>query len=238
MTAAVSALLPATDRPLLTFCDDATGERTELSAAELGSWAARSAALLRDDCGLGPGSAAGVLLPPHWQTAVVLLGAWSAGVAVEFRPWSTAGLEPPPAEELDAVIVSRKRLDSWLEEVPAARHRFVVGPGVAPEGYRNFLVEAARQPDTAPAYAALRPGDAASPDGTTYAEWSDLAHDIAASLQLRAGDRVLVDASHHEHPVQWLLAPLAAGASIVLCANLERDALDPRIAAEGVTRVL
>jgi uncharacterized protein (TIGR03089 family) len=238
VTAAVSALLPGTDRPLLTYYDDATGERTELTAAELGGWAARAAALLRDDCGLGPGSDAAVLLPPHWQTAVVLLGAWSAGVAVAFRPWSTAGLEPPPPTEPDAVFVSRKRLDSWLEEVPAARHRFVVGPGSPPEGYRDFLTEVARQPDTTPAYASLRPGDAASPDGTTYAEWSDLAHDIAASLQLRPGDRVLIDANHHEQPVQWLLAPLAAGASIVLCANLGRDALDPRIAAEGVTRVL
>lgn len=244
-TTDVSALLPATDRPLLTYYDDATGERTELSAAEVGAWAARSAALLRDGCGLTGGGSAAVLLPPHWQTATVLLGAWSAGVAVEFRPWSTAGLEPPPQDVLDAVFVSRKRLDSWLEEVPAARHRFVLGlePGLTPlgevpQGYRDFAAEVARQPDTAPAYAALRPGDAASTDGTTYAEWSDLAHDIAASLQLRAGDRLLIDAGHHEHPVQWLLAPLAAGASIVLCANLDRDALDPRVAAEGVTRVL
>jgi hypothetical protein len=89
-----------------------------------------------------------------------------------------------------------------------------------------------------PAYAALLPGDAASPDGTTYAQWSDIAHSLAASLGLRAGDRVLVDANEHEQPVQWLLAPLAAGASIVLCANLDRDALAARIAAEGVTRVL
>ena len=244
-TTDVSVLLPGTDRPLLTYYDDATGERTELSAAEVGAWVARSAALLRDGCGLGAGSRAAVLLPPHWQTAMVLLGAWSAGVAVEFRPWSTAGLEGPPTDVPDAVFVSRKRLDSWLEEVPAARHRFVLGlaPGLAPlgevpEGYRDFAAEVVRHPDTAPAYAELGPGDAATTDGTTYSEWSDLAHDIAASLQLRAGDRVLIDASHHEHPVQWLLAPLAAGASIVLCANLERDALDPRIAAEGVTRVL
>ena len=35
----------------------------------------------------------------------------------------------------------------------------------------------------------------------------------------------------------WLLAPLIAKASIVLCANLDRSRLDARIAAEGVTRV-
>jgi uncharacterized protein (TIGR03089 family) len=242
---AVSALLPATDRPLLTYCDDATGERTELSAAELGSWSARAASLLRDGCGLSSGGSAAVLLPPHWQTAVVLLGAWSAGVAVSFRSWATAGLSAPPPERLDAVFVSRKRLDSWLEQVPAARHRFVLGLAAGlqpmaevPEGYRDFAAEVVRHPDSVPAYAALQPGDAASPDGTTYAQWSDIAHSLAASLGLRAGDRVLVDANEHEQPVQWLLAPLAAGASIVLCANLDRDALEARIAAEGVTRVL
>jgi uncharacterized protein (TIGR03089 family) len=244
-TADVSALLPATDRPLLTYYDDATGERTELSAAELGSWSARAAGLLRDGCGLPDGGSAAVLLPPHWQTAVVLLGAWSAGIAVSFRPWATAGLPVPRPDDLDAVFVSRKRLDSWLEEVPDAPHRFVLGlaPGLqplseVPEGYRDFAAEVVRHPDTAPAYAAVRPGDAASPDGTTYAEWSDVAHSLAASLQLRPGDRVLVDAGDHEQPVQWLLAPLAAGTSIVLCANLDRDALDRRIAEEGVTRVL
>jgi uncharacterized protein (TIGR03089 family) len=244
-TAALSVLLPETDRPLLTYYDDATGERTELRAAELGSWSARTAALLHDGCGLQAGGSAAVLLPPHWQTAVVLLGAWSAGVAVSFRSWATAGLPAPPPERLDAVFVSRKRLDSWLEEVPAARHRFVLGlaPGLqplaeVPADYRDFAAEVVRYPDDTPAYAALRPGDAASPDGTTYAQWSDIAHSIAASLQLRPGDRVLVDAADHEQPVQWLLAPLAAGASIVLCANLDREALDARIAAEGVTRVL
>ncbi|GAA3920704.1 hypothetical protein [Actinoplanes auranticolor] len=103
---------------------------------------------------------------------------------------------------------------------------------------RDFAAEVPRSPDSVPAYAALRPGDAASPDGTTYAQWSDIAHSIAAPLQLRPGDRVLVDAAEHEQPVQWLLDPLAAGASIVLCANLDRDALDARMTAEGVTRVL
>jgi uncharacterized protein (TIGR03089 family) len=244
-TADVSALLPATDRPLLTYYDDATGERTELSAAELGGWSARVAGLLHDGCGLTAGGNAAVLLPPHWQTAAVLLGAWSAGIAVSFRPWATAGLPAQPQDRLDAVFISRKRLDSWLEEVPAAPHRFVLGlapgltpPAEVPEGYRDFAAEVVRHPDIAPAYAAVRPGDAASPDGTTYAEWSDVAHDIAAALHLRAGDRVLVDADNHEQPVQWLLAPLAVGASIVLCAHLDRDALDRRIAAEGVTRVL
>lgn len=237
-----------TDRPLLTYCDDATGERTEITAAELGGWAARTAGLLREGCGLDAGARAAVLLPPHWQTAAVLLGAWSIGVEVSFRPWATAGLPPVGLGEnlpLDAVFVSRKRLDSWLESVPEAIHRYVLGlaPGEAgldevPIGWLDYISEARRFSASLPAYGSIRPTAAASPDGTTYREWGGLAHEIADRLDLRAGDRLLVEVAKHEQPVMWLLAPLAAGASVVLCANLDPAALDARIAAEGITRVL
>jgi uncharacterized protein (TIGR03089 family) len=240
--------LPDTGGALLTYCDDATGERTTLTAVELGQWAARTVGLLRGDCGLEAGHRAAVLLPPHWQTAAVLLGAWSMGVTVSYRSWATAGLRSTGLgedEPYDAVFVSRERLDSWLEQVPEAWHRFVHGlaPGAAaldevPAGYRDYIAEARRHPGDLPAEPAVRHTDAASPDGTTYRQWGSLAAEIAASLGLRAGDRLLVDAGTHAEPVTWLLAPLAAGASIVLCANLDPDGLDRRVAAEGATRVL
>jgi uncharacterized protein (TIGR03089 family) len=232
----------------LTYYDDATGERTEFTAATLGGWAARTAGLLRDGCRLTAGDRAAVLLPPHWQTAAVLLGAWSAGIAVSFRPWATAGLAPPEHgahEPLEAVFVSRERLDSWLEVVPQAHHRFVLGLAphgapldAVPAGYRDYLAELNRFPDIPPAYESIRPTDPASPDGTSYAQWAAIAHGIAASRDLREGDRLLVNAAEHEQPVEWLLAPLSAGASVVLCANLDPSTLETRIAAEGVTRVL
>lgn len=78
------------DLPLLTYYDDATGERTELTAHQLGGWAARSAGLLRDDCGLRAGDRVAVLLPPHWRTAAVLLGAWAVGCPCRSGPG------PPP----------------------------------------------------------------------------------------------------------------------------------------------
>ncbi|MGC9667515.1 TIGR03089 family protein [Planosporangium sp. 12N6] len=235
-------------RALLTYYDDATGERVELTAPALGSWAARTAALLRHGCRLDRGARAAVLLPPHWQTAAILLGAWSAGIAVAYRSWATAGLAPvgPGMDEpLEAVFVSRKRLDSWLETVPAAHQRFVLGlaPGGAPmaevpAGYRDYVTEVGRYADLPPEYESIGRDDAASPDGTSYREWAALAGSIADSLGLRAGDRLLVDVAEHEEPVTWLLAPLVVGASVVLCANLDRSAVDARIAAEGVTHVL
>src|SRR5689334_14922576 len=69
-------------RPLLTWYDDATGERIELSGLSLGNWVSKTANLIVDGCGLGPGDRAEVRLPPHWQTAAVLLGCWAAGLEV------------------------------------------------------------------------------------------------------------------------------------------------------------
>jgi hypothetical protein len=60
----------------------------------------------------------------------------------------------------------------------------------------------------------------------------------ATSLGIGAGDRVLVDASAHPDPVDWLLAPLAARASTVLCGHLDPARLDSRVATERVSRVL
>jgi uncharacterized protein (TIGR03089 family) len=249
----VPALLPRGEvaqasGPLLTYYDDATGERTELSAATLSGWASRTAGLLHEGCGLGIGSRAAVLLPPHWQTAAVLFGAWAAGVAVSFRLWATAGLPelgPGADEPPDVTFVSRKRLDSWLEDEPDARHRFVLGldPSAAalqdvPTGYRDYIVEVYHFTDSLQWYAPIVPTDAATVCGTSYEQWGSVARAVATSLGLRPGDRLLVDANEHEHPVKWLLAPLAAGASVVLCANVDTDAVASRIAAERITRVL
>jgi hypothetical protein len=46
------------------------------------------------------------------------------------------------------------------------------------------------------------------------------------------GDRLLIDADAHPDPVYWLVAPLLAGASIVLCRNLDRARVGERLAAE------
>src|SRR5262245_49083181 len=78
-----SAVAADPTRPLVTYYDDATGERTELSATTLDNWVAKTANLLVDGHGLGAGDTAAVRLPAHWQAAAVLLGCWSAGLAVQ-----------------------------------------------------------------------------------------------------------------------------------------------------------
>ena len=231
------------DAALITYRDEATGERTALTAAEVGGWAAATASLLTAECGLDPGSRVAVLLPPHWQTAAVVLGAWSAGCEVAFRPWATAGLAPA-GDPLDASFVERRRVDSWLDDVPDAAHRFVLGlapagaaVAVPPEGYRDFPT-AVRPHLGAPARPHPAPDEPATVDGTTFGKYGFVAAEIARRRGLGRGDRVLVDAGTAEHPLTWLLAPLSAGAALVLARNLDPAARDAVIAAEGITRTL
>jgi uncharacterized protein (TIGR03089 family) len=241
--AAAVAADPA--RPLLTYYDDATGERTELSGVTLGNWVSKTANLLVDGLGLGPGDRADLLLPPHWQTAAILLASWSAGLTVGYRPWSTAGLAADTSGTPDVVFVSHERERSFLEDVPAADERFVLSMhpfGMpmreVPDGYRDFNAEVRVFGDVFRPSALPSPATLATTDGTTFGQWGGIAAHIAGEMDLKPGDRVMIDASLHEQPVQWLLAPLAAGASIVLCANADPAKTAARAESERVTRVL
>jgi uncharacterized protein (TIGR03089 family) len=229
----MTSVVPA-PAELLTYFDDETGERAGLTAGEVGDWAAATAALLTDECGLPRGGRVAVLLPPHWQTAAVLLGAWSAGLEVSFRGWATAGLSPA-GDPLDATFVESRRAGSWLDDVPAGRHQFALGSPL-PDGYRDYLSS------VRPHLGAGRPSSPVSVHdlaaaGVTFGEYEAVARGAAESQGIARGDRVLIDVARTEQPMFWLMGPLAAGASIVLCANLDRSRLDERVAAERVTRV-
>lgn len=230
------------DRPVLTCYDDRTGERREFTAAALAGLAGRVARLLREGCGLRAGDRVAIQAPPHWQTAAAVLGAWSVGAALSFRLSATAGLEPldgSDGETLDALFVEHARIDDWLDTVPDARHRFaLLVNGDVPEGYRDLLTAMGGFPGTLPAYGLVRPDQAASTDGTSFGAWGRLAGALAEQWDLRPGERLLIDANEHEHPVKWLLTPLSMGATVVLCANLDRGGLAARVAAERVTRVV
>lgn len=241
-----SVLAADPTRPLLTYYDDATGERTELSAATLGNWVVKTANLL-GECGLGPGDRAAVLLPPHWQTAAVLLGTWTAGLGVDLHLAATAGLPrlgTPSGEPPGVVFAAAGRVRDLIEEVPDAAYRFALGLAplgapmrTVPEGYEDYVAEVRGQADELVSIAPVGRADPAM-DGTAYQEWGAVAQEVAAALGIGPGDRVLIDAARSEHPVQWLLAPLSAGVTIVLCANLDPDVVAARVESERVTRVL
>lgn len=234
MLAATVAVDPA--RPLLTWYDDTTGDRTELSGATLGNWVAKTGNLLVDSAGLTPGDRAAVLLPPHWQSAAVLLGCWSAGLAVHGAGLAlpdSAGLrdgkEPP--RPVDVLFVAADRLERAAAWSAGERYALALAPMAAPlrtvpPGFADYVVEVRGH------------GDFFTPDpggGPQDAGLASLAAQRASALGITAGARVLVDAATHPDPVDWLLAPLLTGASVVLCGGLDRSRLADRVTMERVT---
>ena len=70
------------DKPFLTWYEDRRGERVELSFKTFDNWVAKTANLLVDELGAGPGDRVGALLVDHWQTPIVLAACWRAGAGV------------------------------------------------------------------------------------------------------------------------------------------------------------
>ena len=90
-----SALAADPARPLLTYYDDAVGERVELSVATFANWVAKTANLLQGDLATEPGDRVALLLPAHWQTAVWLMACLAAGFwRPRLRPARAARLPP------------------------------------------------------------------------------------------------------------------------------------------------
>jgi uncharacterized protein (TIGR03089 family) len=226
MTDTVARLLAAAvardpARPLLTWYDDATGERTELSGATLANWVAKTANLLVDGVAFAPGDRAAVLLPPHWQTAAILLGCWSAGGSVTAGP-------PEPVEVLFAAPDRTGEAAAW----PAGeRYATALAPLAAPlrevpTGFTDFVVDVRAYGDQFTPYPDRGPQDA---------DLCGRAARRAHEAGIGAGDRVLVDTARYPDPVDWLLAPLAAGATVVACATVEPGRSAARIDVEKVT---
>ncbi|MFJ1708921.1 TIGR03089 family protein [Kitasatospora sp. NPDC088346] len=229
-------------RPLVTFYDDSTGERVELSARTFDNWVAKTANLLQDELNAGPEDRAALLLPAHWQTAVWLLACWSVGVTV------IPGGEPADAD----LVVSGPDGLTAAEACTGERVALALRPlgGRFPQRPDGFLDYAAEVPGQGDRFAPYSPVDPQAPaletstDGLplklTGEQTVELARAGAARLGLGPGDRVLSTLSYED----WtgleagLLAPLAAGASVVLCRNSDRltsDQWEKRIESERVT---
>ncbi|WP_327683600.1 TIGR03089 family protein [Streptomyces sp. NBC_00467] len=233
-----SALAADPARPLVTFYDDATGERVELSVATFANWVAKTANLLQGDLAAGPGDRLALLLPAHWQSAVWLLACSSVGVTVE------VGGDPADAD----VVVSGP---DTLEEARACsgeRVALALRPlggrfPQPPAGFVDYAVEVPAQGDRFAPFAPVDPAAPALAVGgmeLTGVQLVEKSRTDAAELGLVSGSRLLTgrDYASWEGLSAGLFAPLAAGASVVLCRNLgelSQDNLDKRIESERVT---
>ncbi len=232
-------------RPLLTYYDDATGERVELSATTLDNWVAKTANLLQDEFDIGPGSTVALALPVHWQTAAVLLGVWSCGATV----LDTAVEDDDRLADADLVLAAEDRLaaieesEAPVEILGLSLHPLGAGMTAYVGEARDYALEVRTAGDR---FTPWQPPDPAAPGlvaGTlqlTLGGLVEAAREMSGRLRIGPGDRLLVDADTAAEvgPVGWLLAPLAAGASVVLVRHAWRDRMAARAAAERVTLTL
>jgi uncharacterized protein (TIGR03089 family) len=220
--------------PRITYYDDATGERIELSTATLANWAAKTGNLLRDELGAGPGSRVAVLLPAHWQTAAVLFGIWWIGAEV------VLGGEVVLAGEADVALCTADRLPQADAAVGMGEIAVLsldpFGKPVPdlPVGVTDYATAVRVHGDHISSE--RHPG--AALDGRPVADVLTAAQASAAAQGLTANDRVLSAASWDtgKDLTDNLLAVFAAGASLVQVANPDPSVLERRKQTEKCTR--
>lgn len=231
VTGALLAPLLDTDPagPRVTYYDDATGERIEVSAVTLANWAAKTGNLLRDEMGATPGSRVAVFLPAHWQTAAVLFGVWWIGAEVAIAAES-ADLALCTADAFDAADAAARggeiavlSLDPFGKPAPDL-----------PVGVIDYATSVRVHGDQI--VPERRPGSAL--DGRSVDEVLAAAAQAAATAGFVPGDRVMSTAgwSDADEVIDHLLAVFAVGGSLVQVAHPDPGALDRRRAMEKVTR--
>jgi uncharacterized protein (TIGR03089 family) len=228
------------DKPFCTWYDDQRGERVELSYKTFDNWVAKTANLLVDELGAGPGDRVGAALVDHWQTPIIVAACWRAGM-------SLVALDPaaphPAAGSLVAAFV-------WEEHLAATADALAGVPLVAVTA--DLAGRAAGDLGRALNYARVVPGMGdlfpAGPDpagdvlvtgggAATMAELLAGAADLADRTGLGGADRLLSGRPllTVAGAVAGLVAPFLCGAGVVLARRFEPARFWKRVADERVT---
>ena len=220
-------LLSQPAKPLITHYDDAAGTRVELSVATAVNWAAKTANWLVEEFDVEPGDPVAVLVPAHWQTAGVLLGAWWCGAhVVADTDGARVAFVPPGGVATGAeatAVVSLDPMGRGLSSPPAG-------------GALDYLAEARLSGDN---FTPLSPigGDTPALTSSTVDDVLAEARSRGAKAGISAGDRVLstVEWTVPEGVLDGLLAALSAGAHLVQVTSADPAKLADRRRAERTT---
>jgi len=223
-------------RPLVTFYDETTGERVELSVTTYANWVAKAASLLVEEHDLERGDVLLLDLPTHWLGPVFLGAAWTAGLVVAF-PSSTA--EPA------AVVCGPAGLATWAgrsDDIPVlACSLLPMGVRFAeplPTGVHDVGIEVWGQPDAFTPYDPPGGDDVALVDGPLTQDDLFGSPAAAGSSQPATGGGRLLSATNPASPpgVVALSSSLVASGSLVLVTGAASARLDAIAEAERVTR--
>ncbi|QIX25938.1 TIGR03089 family protein [Nocardioides sp. JQ2195] len=223
-------------RPLVTFYDDATGERVELSVATYSNWVAKTSSLLVEELDLEPGDRVLVDLPTHWLGPVFLGAAWNAGLVVSF-PGSI-----PVDDDVRAVLCGPDGVTTYAElagRVPVVASALlplgVRFPTALPEGVHDFGVEVWGQPDS------FVPFDPPGPGSEAVHEWGTQAELVAPAAgevtDLVADGGRLLTTANPASPTGFatFVSPLVRGGSTVWLRNPDPETLERRASDERTT---
>ena len=217
-------------RPLVTFYDEATGERVELSVTTYANWVAKASALLVEEHDLERGQRLRIDLPPHWLSLVFLGAAWNTGLVVT------------DAEDADAVVCGPGSLAIWAQ---TASTRPTLACSLLPLGVRfaeslpadvhDVGIEVWGQPDSWTPWDPATADDAATEwNGERTAQGAMWA--AAAGASLSGGDRLVSETDPASPPgTASFCEPLANGGSLVLVAHADPQRLEAIAIAERAT---
>ena len=225
-------------RPLVTFYDDATGERVELSVATYSNWVNKTAGLAQDEYDLERGDLVLVDLPTHWLGAVWLGAAWTAGLCVT--------VDRSLATEADLVVCGPDGVAVYADQVEAHP---VVAISLRPLGARftdplptgvtDFGAVVLAQPD------AFVPADPPAADDPAWRQRDrsltqrDLLATVHDSPLVDRQGRLLTDANPSSaEGLGALLSPLAQGGATIWVAHLYETSWEARYDEERATAQL
>lgn len=214
-------------RPLVSYVDLDTGARSELSAAALATWVAKTAEWLELGLGMAPGDRVWLDLPAHWQSTVWCLATWALGGVVLLGPAETVRASGGVAVAAVADPAGYPVAAQLAPDVAAVDlSPFALGLSGLPAGVLDHASEVRAYGDVlAPA---AHPGNLPALESTAgVATLDELGRAVAlraAAAGLPEGARVLlapVRGSSEVEPDRWVrdgvLLPLLLGGSVVLC---------------------
>jgi uncharacterized protein (TIGR03089 family) len=209
-------------RPFVTFADGETGERTELGVAAAANWARKTANLLIEEFGAGPGALVGVRPFNHWTAPLIALGAWvtAAGLTTSEQAlaWFAAEEDAPDVPGRPLVLIGRAMAGRCAADPAAVGAAF---------GYAETV---------------LGFGDHVDPDSIDEHAWALVAQgtrlthgELLASPP--SADRILL--AHPPFGPAWCTAVLGAltgGGSLVLAHRMDDERVARLCEQERVTR--
>lgn len=212
--------------PFITYYDEATGERTELSMTSLRNWQSKTANYLLDEIGISDGEQLAIDLPPHWVVPVWIGAARWVGAAATFG-------SPAECDSPTVTVIGPRQIDA------ATRGETVIGCSLLPfaqpftkrpgHGIEDYFADVRIHADH---YSGERSGPnpaTAAAIKTRITQWG-----------LVSGDRLLISGDRLSSDVALALydVPLAISGSVVVVANSSPERLAKIADEERISRRL